>query len=618
MNLHILRRDGAARLGEVLLDETPIQTPAIVCIDPPGGKPPACAEIIITTQKPKKKKYKQAVLTIEPSLFTNILLKTTRKNKHTNVFYPKDVTKELHLHSLRTIDQKTIQPYAIIPACLDILDEYTQTLTTHLWIVAYAKQAFTHQSSFARCITTLRRKIGYDVLLYVPSLGEPTNLSLLTYMGVDFFDSMTALISARHNIFLFPTGNYPKSILKEVPCCCPACTKANYDPEHMGFSEILAHNYAMLFQEIRLIKNAIHHGRLRELVEQRVRSNPHQAALLRILDSHEYCFYEERMPIIRKTQLLATTKDALNRPEIRRFQDRLLHRYEKPRSANILLILPCSARKPYSFSPSHKRFQNILWQVKNQGVVHELIITSPLGLVPRELELVYPAAHYDIAVTGVWDEDEKKMIRNLFKSYLEKNTYDKVIVHLPVSLQEIITDLIPDPLITCTDEPTSEKSLTTLLRTLLHHTKDKPFVDQRKRIYENVYSLACYQFDKRITEKLFKDAEIRGKYPYYKIKHKNIQLGMLTQERGLISLTLEGAYHIGIWDQYWVELHEGFPLKGSIFAPGIIDADVLIREGDEVVALRKNTICGVGVALMNGSEMKQLHHGEAVKLRHHI
>ena len=51
----------------------------------------------------------------------------------------------------------------------------------------------------------------------------------------------------------------------------------------------------------------------------------------------------------------------------------------------------------------------------NPHVIHEVIITSPLGIVPRELEIVYPAASYDIPVTGIWEGYEKKMIKNLFQ-----------------------------------------------------------------------------------------------------------------------------------------------------------------------------------------------------------
>ena len=70
--------------------------------------------------------------------------------------------------------------------------------------------------------------------------------------------------------------------------------------------------------------------------------------------------------------------------------------------------------------------------------------------------------------------------------------------------------------------------------------------------------------------------------------------------------------------RYWVEIYDDFTLKGSIFAPGVKDADSDIRIGDEVVVKRKEKLCAVGVAQMNGDEMKESSHGEAVSIRHKI
>lgn len=100
--------------------------------------------------------------------------------------------------------------------------------------------------------------------------------------------------------------------------------------------------------------------------------------------------------------------------------------------------------------------------------------------------------------------------------------------------------------------------------------------------------------------------------------HQNVQLGMVTEERGLISLTMDGANRLIDAEQYWVEIYDDFTLKGSVFAPGIKDADNSIRIGDEVLVKKKNRLCGVGVALMNGKEMIESTHGEAIKIRHHI
>jgi len=55
-----------------------------------------------------------------------------------------------------------------------------------------------------------------------------------------------------------------------------------------------------------------------------------------------------------------------------------------------------------------------------------------------------------------------------------------------------------------------------------------------------------------------------------------------------------------------------------VFAPGIIDADESIRINDEVVIMKNNNLCAVGVAQMNGNEMRESTNGEAVKIRHRV
>ena len=90
---------------------------------------------------------------------------------------------------------------------------------------------------------------------------------------------------------------------------------------------------------------------------------------------------------------------------------------------------------------------------------------------------------------------------------------------------------------------------------------------------------------------------------------------MITQERGLISLTLDGANKI---ESYSVKISSDFDLIGSVFAPGIINADENIRIGDEVIVKNKKQTVAVGVAQMNSEEMIQSSYGEAVKVRHKI
>ena len=250
--------------------------------------------------------------------------------------------------------------------------------------------------------------------------------------------------------------------------------------------------------------------------------------------------------------------------------------------------------------------------------MHEVIITSPLGPVPRELELIHPASSYDIPVTGIWDEDEKKMIRKLLMDYIKINNYDKIISHLPKEIMEFIDDIIKNADITCIDNPTSKDSLDKLSNLLKKSVSDYDKVKPQVRIRENIQGLASYQFGEKIARELLKDCTIKGRYPYQKIIHNNIQLGMIVEERGFISLTINGAEIINKFKKYWIDIYDDFILKGSVFSPGVKNADESIRIGDEVIVIRKNKLCAVGVAQMNGEEIKKSSYGEAVKVRHRV
>ena len=182
-----------------------------------------------------------------------------------------------------------------------------------------------------------------------------------------------------------------------------------------------------------------------------------------------------------------------------------------------------------------------------------------------------------------------------------------------------IKEVLENPIDTeIKNRPTSRESLEKLSSVLMKTTESYDKIKTSIRRKENVKSLASYQFGKKIARELLKDCKIKGKYPYQKIMKNNTQLGMITKKRGLISLTIKGAKILADSGKYWVRIHDGFILKGSVFAPGVEDADKSIRIGDEVVILRNNKLCAVGVAQMNGDEMKESSHGETIKIRHRI
>jgi archaeosine synthase len=139
---------------------------------------------------------------------------------------------------------------------------------------------------------------------------------------------------------------------------------------------------------------------------------------------------------------------------------------------------------------------------------------------------------------------------------------------------------------------------------------------------ETVRSILAFQFGRETADVLMGNGSYAiGKFPYWKIMRDGpeskdkIQLGMLTAERGMISLTVEGAEIAAAVGKNIVEMMD-FEMKGNLFAVGVVNADPGLRPGDEAIVVLNGEVVAVGVAMMSGREMVDLKRGIAVKIRH--
>jgi archaeosine synthase len=600
MQWQINRRDGHARIGTFSLNKTSLQTPNFLTYN---------EQYIDIDQSPIRS------LKIGSSIFFKNPNEKESANLSINRYLP--LPGDMPLKSYKEAEKliSNNEQIVVFPSDLLYIEQKKISKEIKIAIVSYSSQLLNRQTYATHYLTILRKKLPFDALIFIPGIATPSNLALLCYIGIDLFDLSYTKFAANQNILLYTEGQFNQNNLESNPCMCPNCLSK--DVQKMSQLDIEKHNQFMLFAELKHIRNAIIYGRLRELIEIRVRASPQLAAILHLFDSIHYDFFEMETPLYRNVGIRASTIDALWRPEVKRFQRRVINWYEKPRSAKILVLLPCSARKPYSHSKSHKRINSYLKNVRNFGVIHEVIVTSPIGIVPRELEMIYPASSYDISVTGMWNKDEQFLIRRLITEYLKKNLYDHIAIHLSSNMQDFLVDLFPAYSITCLDTPTSEKSLFELVKIVTEECSNYSIIDIDKYRWERVRSLMTFQFGVDIADNLLKGSVIKGRGPQFKIFRDHQQLGMVSLPRGYVSLTLEGGNVLHNAGRYWVAIDNTFKLKGSVFAPGVLDADERIRIGDEVCIIQNDAVQGIGVAQMSGMSMVTAGYGEAVKLRHH-
>lgn len=279
----------------------------------------------------------------------------------------------------------------------------------------------------------------------------------------------------------------------------------------------------------------------------------------------------------------------------------------------MLLFVPCSAKKPYSYSKTHKILGRALERVGKRDLVHEVVVTSPLGLVPKELELFYPAKEYDIPVTGYWDPIEVGFVSGMISAYLKKNEYDHIVVHMGEE-HGFLHDILPDAHFTSSSDLLSPDSIKKLSGKLNELTEGYEYVGFNRMRLEKMVGRALFQFGSA-GRRLMEDSRVTGRYQTLKILSGDEQVGLRTPDRGLISLTMEGARRLAESSTYTAQIGE-FKISGDIFAVGVESADHGIRVGDEVAFLNGDDIRGVGVAMMGGREMEESDRGIAIKVRH--
>lgn len=458
--------------------------------------------------------------------------------------------------------------------------------------------------AFVAAAARVREDLGPTSLLGVTGLATPADLAVLVYAGVDLVDSSRILLDTARGMFHTADGALPVADADREACGCPACAAGQ---------DLRAHNERALYRELLLVRNHLLHGRLRELVERRLANDPWNTAVVRHLDLRHHAL-SEQYAAVSGGELLAYSHESLTRPEVARFRARVRDRYAKPPSARILLLLPCSARKPYSASRSHRRFREALLASRNPSVVHEVIVTSPLGLIPRELERFYPARAYDIPVTGDWSRDEATMVAEDLQAYVAANRYDGVVAHLGAEAP-IVQAALPHAVLTSKGRPTADDSLANLTKSLSEITSSLGRVPRGLRFAEEMTAMARFQFGEAGV-RLLEGAAFQGRFPNVHVRQGGAQVAMYT-ERGLFSLTLEGARILSEANAYCVEIEDFVP-KGNVFAVGVTGASPEVRIGDEVVVRHAGEVRAVGTARMNAREMTDAERGEAVRVRHAV
>lgn len=456
--------------------------------------------------------------------------------------------------------------------------------------------AITHPSLLQRYLLHIKSWVSPNMMLYAPSVPS-SYIPILVYLGIDLFDLLFVEMSS---------ANKKRSDL---------------------ILEQKITNESFL-ERLWLTKKALEIGKLRDLSRVFANSFPPLKALLGVIDTQ--IPLENSTPLYGPNTLYCTDETDFTRPEVTRFRQRVQSRYTPPTHTSGIIFLPCSAKKPYSKSKSHSLFRRVIKRnmKRKDHLIEEVILTSPLGVVPRNLEYTFPAAHYDIPVTGKWSEIEKKHLSTDLTSFINKIPPNVPMVGYVTGVErEILKEIClrfnrPIHLLSEEDNSlTSRKTLqefSRLLQEAFSIIQSKQKVSTQLKFLRTI---ADYQFGKGIGSILLPDnVKIFGQKDLgLRVQLEDKYLLTFRPKTGLLTLSIEAGKRLSGYTSNTITFN-GTDIEGStIFANAIIKANDEICPNDEVLVVNiEGELLAVGTSYISGDLLVKMKRGKGVKIRQKV
>jgi 7-cyano-7-deazaguanine tRNA-ribosyltransferase len=281
-------------------------------------------------------------------------------------------------------------------------------------------------------IATAKMNLPSDRPLHLFGAGHPFMFSLAVSLGCDLFDSAAYALFARQDRYMTESGTTRLDELEYFPCSCPVCNRT--DPKTVKAlpkedrQKLLAeHNLHVSFCELRRIKQAVTEGRLWEHLEMRAHAHPSLLQAAKKLGKYSE-YLEKHSPMTKRNGIFFFSSLGLARPEVVRYRKRLSDRYSPPPKAKILLLLPQTGTKPFHNSKEHETVRKEMQQSLGDtaDLVHVCTYAAPFGVVPTELDDIYPLSQNEIA--SPFDAETVMYVAKQAANYIENTNYDHVIL----------------------------------------------------------------------------------------------------------------------------------------------------------------------------------------------
>lgn len=444
-------------------------------------------------------------------------------------------------------------------------------------VLVDAPQLASQQGKLVDALVTIKHRFPGS-LIWTPGIGGPDNLAVLVWFGVDIFDLSRSRQCTASNVLLTAAG--PRDLVSS-------------SGEEADLESQLIHWKSAINE----VKARLADGTLRTLVEQQSLNSP---SLVEHLRYHDKLTRENTnigiSHVDKSTILHCNSHTSLSNPVVSKWVDFMTDEYQPPEGLdNVLMLLPCSARKPYRMSKSHRKFLDAI----GHSAFHEVMVTSPLGLVPRDLEETWPASHYDIPVTGEWSLDEIERTSHMLKSLLERNNYHTVINHSSMSFDLPGINYFE----TRVGKSATSREALENLRTIVAEVSKQHVTRNRKHhkiLLDNFASIARYKMENDLW---LENVSIRGKPPFWRIELEGKQIALWSNDRRGFSLAKSSIPLISANSSLrQIHLNSEVSWKGDIFSNILESYDAGINSGDDLLVLQNGQPVGLARAVASGWE----------------
>lgn len=438
-------------------------------------------------------------------------------------------------------------------------------------VLVDAVQLAAQPGRLVHAISILKQRFP-GALLWTPGLGGPDNLAVLVWFGVDLFDLSRSRQAAAAGVLLTEQG-------------------PRYTVDSMNESSDMQAQISHWENAIASVRGALATDQMRSLADRQSLNSPR---LVEHLRRHDVLCRD--IPGLLSSHVASDFKfpchsaSVQNDPLVADWEAFISTAYRVPKGLDtILILLPCSARKPYRLSKSHGRFIRAI----GTSACHEVMVTSPLGLVPRDLEEIWPAGHYDVPVTGDWTGDEMARIQRMFHVLVERHNYKRIINHSGVEFEHEHIDIVDTRLGDSAGSHDALERLSEAVRDAVDTFSARGRKTERI-LLDNFSSIARKQM---ANDAWIYDMKVRGKPPRYRLEREQQQMALWSIDRSGFSLPKAVIPTLDELDSLpTVHLRNNVVWKGDIFGSLVESYDPSIRAGSDILVYQDGVVVGLARA----------------------